>query len=51
MYKKVIATSAVLLAAQGAVYIAEGSAAFDQKVTNNQTTVSPGVQYIQENYQ
>ena len=51
MYKKVIATSAVLLAAQGAVYIAEGSAAFDQKVTNKQTTVSPGVQYIQENYQ
>lgn len=51
MYKKIIATSAVLLAAQGAVYIAEGSAAFDQKITNNQTTVSPGVQYIQENYQ
>ena len=51
MYKKVIATSAVLLAAQGAVYIAEGSAAFDQQVTNKQTTVSPGVQYIQENYE
>ena len=51
MYKKILTTSAALVALQGAVYIAEGSAAFDQKVTNKQTTVSPGVQYIQENYQ
>lgn len=51
MYKKIIATSAALVALQGAAYLAEGSAAFDQKVTNKQTTVSPGVQYIQENYQ
>lgn len=51
MYKKIVATSAALIALQGAAYIAEGSAAFDQKVENKQTTVSPGVQYIQEKYQ
>ncbi|AWE06354.1 hypothetical protein DCE79_02680 [Lysinibacillus sp. 2017] len=51
MYKKIIVTSAALVALQGAVYIAEGSAAFDQKIDNSEKAVSPGVQYLQEKYQ
>lgn len=51
MYKKIASASLVLMALPATVYIAEGSAAFDQKVDSKQTTISPGVQYIKEQYE
>lgn len=49
--KKIITASMAFVAAQAAFYVAESEATFDEKVTNKQTTVSPGVQYIQEHYE
>lgn len=51
MLKKIVAASAVFVGMQGAAYVAETSAAFDQKVENKQTNVSPGVLYTKEKYE
>lgn len=51
VFKKVVSTSIAIMALQGAAYIIDANAAFDQQIDRTQNVVSPGVTHIQESYQ
>lgn len=46
-----VTAAVAVVAAQATFFVADSEATFDEKVMDKQTTVSPGVEYIHEQYQ